>query len=126
MDDDLFYIDADGKQLMCVEGTQGTKEDPVEWVAETGIIGYNYPDRKYLGRCNIQLSAEDSPSLRLEVKYDDHPWEALRGGGTVSGIRTLTIPVIPRRCDHFRLRLSGKGTVRIFSFTKILEVGSDL
>ena len=126
MDDDLFYIDADNGRLMCIEGTQGTKEDRVEWMAETGIIGYNYPDRKYLGRCNIQLSAEDRPSLRLEVKYDDHPWEALRGGGTVSGIQTLTIPVIPRRCDHFRLRLSGKGMVRIFSFTKILEVGSDL
>lgn len=126
MDDDLFYIDADNGRLMCIEGTQGTKEDRVEWMAETGIIGYNYPDRKYLGRCNIQLSAEDRPSLRLEVKYDDHPWETLRGGGTVSGIQTLTIPVIPRRCDHFRLRLSGKGMVRIFSFTKILEVGSDL
>lgn len=126
LDDDLFYIDADNGHLMCIEGTQGTKEDRVEWMAETGIIGYNYPDRKYLGRCNIQLSAEDRPSLRLEVKYDDHPWETLRGGGTVSGIQTLTIPVIPRRCDHFRLRLSGKGTVRIFSFTKILEIGSDL
>lgn len=51
-----------------------------------------------------------------------------REAGTVrrKGHGTFTVPVIPRRCDHMRLKLSGKGVVRVFSIAKILELGSDL
>lgn len=126
MDDDLFYIDADTKWMMCVNGTQGTLEDAPEWSAETGVIGYDYPDKKYLSRYNIRLQIEQGGELRLYCMYDsDGIW---REAGTVrrKGHGTFTVPVIPRRCDHMRLKLSGKGVVRVFSIAKILELGSDL
>ena len=126
MNDDLYYIDADTKKLMCVLGTQGTPETDLEWMAESGVIGYEYPDKKYLSRYNIRLQIEDGGELRLYCQYDsDGRWEH---AGTVRrrGTGTFTVPVIPRRCDHMKLRLEGKGVVRVFSIAKILELGSDV
>lgn len=126
MNDDLYYIDADTKKLMCVLGTQGTPETDLEWMAESGVIGYEYPDKKYLSRYNIRLQVENGGELRLYCQYDsDGRWEH---AGTVRrrGTGTFTVPVIPRRCDHMKLRLEGKGIVRVFSIAKILELGSDV
>ena len=126
MNDDLYYIDADTKKLMCVLGTQGTPEADLEWMAESGVIGYEYPDKKYLSRYNIRLQVENGGELRLYCQYDsDGRWEH---AGTVRrrGTGTFTVPVIPRRCDHMKLRLEGKGVVRVFSIAKILELGSDV
>ena len=126
MNDDLYYIDADTKKLMCVLGTQGTPETDLEWMAESGVIGYEYPDKKNLSRDNIRLQVENGGELRLYCQYDsDGRWEH---AGTVRrrGTGTFTVPVIPRRCDHMKLRLEGKGVVRVFSIAKILELGSDV
>ena len=32
--------------------------------------------------------------------------------------RSVTLPVLPRRCDHFRLRLTGTGTWRLLSLAR--------
>lgn len=40
--------------------------------------------------------------------------------------RSFAMPVIPRRCDHVQLKLSGKGEMRLFSIARILELGSDM
>jgi hypothetical protein len=36
-------------------------------------------------------------------------------------LNTFTIPVQPRRCDHFRLKFVGEGEAKIFSISKVLE-----
>jgi len=48
--------------------------------------------------------------------------------GFVTGtdLRSFTIPVKPRRCDHLRLRLEGEGSGMIFSITKTYTHGSDV
>lgn len=126
MDDDLYFVDADTKKLLCVRGTAGTPENDLEWMAESGTIGYEYPDKKYLSRYNIRMQVEDGGELRLYCQYDSSGrWEHV---GTVrrKGTGTFTVPLIPRRCDHMKLRLEGKGVVRVFSIAKILELGSDV
>ena len=124
--------------MMCVMGTQGELEDDLEWCVETGSIGFNYPDKKYLSRWNIRMNLEAGSNLRMDVQYDTAPdssglahWKMQNGGSRVADMKfantaTLTVPVRPRRCDHMRVRLSGKGRVHIFSIAKILELGSDL
>ena len=61
----------------------------------------------------------------LAIEYDsDGNWieqGVIYGHGTDSFI----IPVIPQRCDHFRIRLSGEGDVKIYSIAKMIEQGSD-
>ena len=104
----------------------GTKEGDVAWSCETGLIGYSTVEQKYISRFNIRMSLAQGAHMDVLVQYDsDGVWHnqgRLQGVGT----RTFMLPVRPRRCDHFRIRLEGSGGVRIYSFAKIFEAGSDV
>lgn len=125
-DDDLFFIDEKTKRLGCVFGTQWTREGPVSWEAVSGIMGYEYPDKKYLSRFDLRVQLKGTMELYLRYdsagewnKWGDVQWEK----GTA---RTFAIPVTPQRCDHLQLRLKGTGEMRLFSITRILQQGSDM
>ena len=123
---ELYYIDATKNAIMTAFGTEGTPEDAVAWRAESGMIGYEMPDRKYVSRFNLRMKLEKGASVNLALEYDSSGiWE---DQGTIAGkgMNAFVFPVIPRRCDHFRVKLSGKGGVRIYSIAKIIEQGSDM
>lgn len=125
MDDELYYIDAQTKKLMAINGTAGTKEGPVSWSVTFGVIGYELKDQKYLSRFNLRMKLENGSKAKLEIQYDSdgiwHDEGEMQGKGT----QTFMVPVIPRRCDHCQLRLSGTGSMRLLSIAEILEVGGD-
>ena len=123
-DDDLYFIT--GNNIMSEFGTKGVKEEAVEFMATTGIIGYNYPNRKYVSRLNIRAILEKGASLHVSFRYDSRGdwWTA----GSLTGVgltRTTMLPLKPRRCDHFEMKLEGVGDVQVFSISKILEIGGD-
>ena len=124
---DLMYIDADTRSLMSASGRSGEPEGEVSWRAESGIMGYEYPYSQYLSRFNIRARLGDGAKMTMSLEYDSEDgWVEM---GTYSGtaaVRTVNIPVIPRRCDHLRLKLSGVGDVKIYSISRILEGGSDV
>ena len=122
---DLMYIDADTRQLISACGISGTPEDDFEWYAESGIMGYEYPDSKYLSRYTIRFKLGEGATMSMHIEYDsDGEWKEMWCCQGTAALRSFTIPVIPRRCDHLRLRLSGKGDVRIYSIARYLEGGS--
>lgn len=124
---DLMYIDADTRSLMSACGRSGEPEGEVSWRAESGIMGYEYPYSQYLSRFNIRARLGEGAKMTMSLEYDSEDgWVEM---GTYSGtaaVRTVNIPVIPRRCDHLRLKLSGVGDVKIYSISRILEGGSDV
>ena len=89
-------------------------------------MGYSYPDRKYISRLNIRMILSAGASVSLFIDYDsENRWQ---NKGTVYGkdLNSFNFPVIPRRCDHFRIKLSGRGRAKILSVSKTLEQGSDV
>ena len=42
------------------------------------------------------------------------------------GLKTFLAPIIPRRCDHLKLKMIGKGEMRMYSLAKVYEQGSDV
>ena len=40
-------------------------------------------------------------------------------------MKTFVLPVVPRRCDHLRFRMKGTGEMKIYSISRIMEVGGD-
>lgn len=109
-----------------VSELSGTEEGNVEWSCETGLIGYSTVEQKYVSRFNIRMSLARDAYMDVLVQYDsDGVWH---NQGRIQGVgtRTFMLPVRPRRCDHFRIRLEGSGDVRIYSFAKIFEAGSDV
>jgi len=123
---ELFYIDADTRKLMCVRGSAGSEEATVSWSATTGIIGYTTVEQKYVSRFNLRLQLPKQSRADMYIQYDsDGIWNHcghMEGVGT----KSFMLPVRPRRCDHFQLRIEGEGDVRIYSFAKVFEAGSDV
>lgn len=111
--------------LWALTGTDGVLEGSVPWMAESGIMYYEYPDKKYVSRYNLRLSMEKSSRLKIFIEYDSDGVWVPSGEIFFSGTGTVTVPIRPRRCDHLRLRLEGRGHFRLFSIARILEIGSD-
>lgn len=130
--DDLCFVNGSDKRLYSVGGTipysftESGKEEPCEWFTESGAIGYSSPDYKYCARINLRITLEAGTSVDFYVQYDScGEWEHkfnMSGKGT----RAYSIPFVPRRCDHFKYRIVGKGDCKIHSITKTIEEGSDL
>ena len=125
-DGELYYIDYDDKQIKTVRGTGIRETKPIEWEATTGIIGTGSPDKKYISRIIMRLSLEIGTKLYMQVEYDSSgAWEQIFAM-SASTLKTFSIPIRPKRCDHLRLKLIGEGDAKIFSITKTIEQGSDL
>ena len=124
--EELYCIDHSSGKIITMLGS-GTKDaGNVRWMVQTGIIGTASPDMKSISRLLVRLSLEIGARVRIYAQYDSvGAWEHL---GTVSGmnLRTIQLPIRPRRCDHFRLRIEGEGDARIYSITKTIERGSDI
>ena len=122
--DELYFLDGDGR-IVSVSGT-GTPEEAFAWMAETGDIGAQSPDSKYLSRLTLRLYLSPGAVARLSVRYDEErvwqPLAQLRG----SPLGSVTVPVGVRRCDHLRLRLEGTGQMMLFDLTKTVMEGSDV
>lgn len=124
IDDELYAVS--GKLMYAMLGSEGELEAFVPWRAETGILYYQYPDKKYVSRFNVRCQMEAGAELNLYIEYDSSgEWEN-KGTVKLKGTGTLTVPVRPRRCDHMRIKLEGKGMFRLFSIAKIITFGSDV
>lgn len=100
-------------------------EEYVTWSAETGDIDGMAVGFKYLGRISMRCYIPLRSELVAEISYDDRPFEkvgTLRGNDEKTS-KTLTI--FPYRCDHFRLRFSGHGDVRIYQIAMTVDAESE-
>ena len=126
----LYYIDYDSNQIRIIEALPNASEgeiepEPIRWSAETGIIGTDSPDKKYISRLVVRLSLEFGTEVSFFADYDSiGVWKPLF---TMDGttLKTFSIPLRTRRCDHLRLRIEGIGAAQIFSICKTIEQGSD-
>jgi len=140
---ELWMIDEVKNKLIAENGTDislGTsnittaEENEPGWRGEFGLNGAEYSadgSRKetrgshYLSRFDLRMSLAADHTAYLDIQYDsDGHWIEM-GEIHGTGLRTIVLPVVPRRCDHLRFRLRGKGNFRLFSISRILEVGGD-
>ena len=123
--DELYAVTSDGK-LYAIRGSEGELEEIIEWYAESGILYYELPDKKYVSRFNIRMQMEPEAKLTIFIEYDsDGIWVEFPAI-FFFGTGTVNIPIRPRRCDHLKIRLAGRGDAKIFSIARILENGSDI
>lgn len=100
-------------------------EGSFDWAFETGVIGYEDADEKYISRFNVRLCAEAGANIDVYIKYDSGEWEH-KSSMTSYTRRSFTLPIRPRRCDHMQIRLAGHGDCVIYSIAKLYEKGSDV
>lgn len=106
-----------------VAPTGSTVESSLPWLYETGDIFENDANKKDVKKILLRCTLEIGATLKIEIKYD---------GGSYVTVKELTagikqsyyIPLIPRRCDYYRLKLSGVGYVTLHSLTRETGHGS--
>ena len=96
-----------------------------DWYAVSGVIGFAYPDKKYLSRFVFRIDLSKNSWCEMFIEYDsDGQWHS-KGRMYRPGLQSFVLPVMPRRCDHCKIKLVGSGDFRLYSISKVLEVGSD-
>ena len=69
---------------------------------------------------------ESNSEVRVYAQYDfSEDWETLFSLRS-NNLRSFSLPIRPKRCDHMKLRIEGVGGAKIYSITKTIEQGSEL
>lgn len=126
VDGELVMAVPDGENVtLRTVGSASGDEKPFPWSVTFGVFGYAYERSKYLSRFNIRAQMSAGSEMKLEIMYDsDGEWVEM-GVMKFPYLRTFMLPVIPRRCDHCQVRLSGTGRVNVYSIARVFEEGGN-
>lgn len=122
---EMYYIDQADGLIKTVLGSGILDTQSVSWDVETGVLTTDMPDKKYISRVVTRMSLGIGTRVYFYIQYDSQgDWELLF---TMTGnnLRSFAVPIRPKRCDHFRLRIVGEGDAKIYSTAKTIEQGSD-
>lgn len=133
---ELFFLDADTNRIMTVNGRlsvheggvkhdaeYGAAEGAFDWLVESGDIGLGLPDNKYISKLLIRMEMAEAGTINVSLNYDGAEAWKNTVVVTTQALRTIMLPIIPRRCDHMRIRIFGTGDCKIYSITKTIEEG---
>ena len=123
---EMYMLLANGL-LYALNGTEGEEEpEDVTWYAETAVMGYEYPDHKYLSRFLLRMRLGAKAECRVYVQYDSDGLWLFKG--TIRGedrVKTYLLPVIPRRCEHLKVRFEGHGFMQLYGMARELAIGRE-
>ena len=115
------------------EAATGTAEAAFQWSAELGDY-YTYaatgrtsrysPNKKHITKILIRLDLPTNATATVSIRYDS-TGDWITAASLTAGVkRSEYIAIIPRRCDHFRLKLAGTGRAKVYSITTETAEGS--
>lgn len=118
---DLYYLT--DRELKKIDGTSGGQLIP--WECITTDFDYQNADSKYVQRISLRASVSNRSYMEVWIQYDTNEvWERVAGiGGT--GKNTVTLPIIPKRSDHFKIKIKGQGNVKVYDMTLWIFTGSE-
>ena len=104
---------------------EAVREGPVEWMAEFGDIVEDSPNKKTIGKILLRLELEEGATCEGWMRFDS-AGEWIKVNGTLQeGVkRSYYLPLVPRRADHYRIRLKGTGGCRLYALTREFSDGS--
>lgn len=112
----LWRLDPDARE----------NEASVSWNAEFADFVQNDPNKKGISKLQIRLELDELATCAVQIMYDSSgQWEQV-ADLTANVKRSYYLAVIPRRCDHYRLRLEGEGACRVYSLARETYSGSEL
>ena len=102
-------------------------EGDVAWMAEFGDFTDDDPNKKGVSKLQMRLELDEGAEVEVYLQFDsDGTWMKVNGAlGEVSK-RSYYLPIIPRRGDHYRLKLVGTGGCRVYSLVREYYSGSEL
>lgn len=97
----------------------------VESFAEFGDFTAGSLNRKAMSKLQLRMGLETGATVTIKIKYDGGSWETL--WTLTQGIkRSVQIPILPRRCDYYRIRIEGTGMWRLYAMAREQYEGSEI
>ena len=123
LDGVLYYLDGGTGKLMKT-GQDYSEEGRIPWSATLCKMDETTHGRKGYSKLYLRADLEAGSWLKAEISVDDGPFRQVFATHNERA-KTLQIPILPVRCDNFRIRLSGKGPCLIKSLVRDFTVGSE-
>ena len=116
----LYFLSAAGP-LWCGGGARtvpegAVSEGAVDSMAEFADFTQGSPDKKGAGKLQLRVELEAGAALAVDIQFDsDGVWRRVDALSATQK-RSFLLPIVPRRCDHCRLRLTGAGKIAAARF----------
>ena len=94
-----------------------------DWMATFGAFDELIEDRKIYSRMSLRFIAQPGTKVAIYIKMDDGEWELVKKFA-YAGTGGETVPIVPRRCDRFSIKVVGTGDCEIKSLTRRFRRGS--
>lgn len=126
MEEGLHLLTAGGALWRLDGGGEGEAEGAFSWYAEFADFAEGSPDAKGYSKLQLRLELEEDAEITVKLRYDSAgDWETAGEAEAKGRKRTILLPVIPRRADHYRIRLEGEGGCTVYSMARSFYSGSD-
>ena len=122
-DGKVYFLDARGG-LYYIDKTADRSN--IEWGATFCTMHETMNERKGYSKFHLRMDLSAGAWLAVDIKTDnDLQWREVYTTHNEKA-KTVSIPIIPTRCDSIDIRLRGKGKCTIKAFIREFTVGSDV
>lgn len=116
--------------IWCDRGEVSETEGAVSSMVEFGDFTYGGSNRQGISKLQIRMEVDTGAKAEVSVMFDSSGiFEHVRTvRGDVTGGRKGShyLPVIPRRCDHFRVKIECDGPWKLHSLAQEVYTGSEM
>ena len=120
-DGKLLYI-AEDNYIYEIDSDKPAANNDIKWMAQFGPFDEFIENKKVYSKFKLRVKLEDLSELVVMISVDDGKWELVERIGTEKA-RSITIPIVPRRCNRFAIRLDGKGYCKVESLVRVYRQG---
>ena len=122
-DGKVYFLDARGG-LYYIDKTADRSD--IEWSATFCTMHETMNERKGYSKFHLRMDMSAGAWLAVDIKTDnDLQWKQIYTTHNEKA-KTVSIPIVPTRCDCIDIRLRGKGKCTVKTFIREFSVGSDV
>lgn len=103
--------------------TPGESYDDMEWMAQFGPFDEYIEEHKIYSKLALRLIARGTASAKVYISLNEGEWEQVADIPEIS-TKGDFIPIVPRRCDRYSIKVEGKGNCAMKSLTRRVRPGS--
>ena len=119
--DELYMATSGG--IVGLNGTITAVTSATEWYFISGLLGLESPERKYVSNAILRMHLATGGTAKVYIEYDKSgTW--VEAASIDASKYTQNVSIRLRRCDCFRLKVSGTGDIKLYSLTKVMKDGS--
>lgn len=124
----LTLLSEEDPPTLCLDLFADTieKEADFGWYAESGNIGITDGSCRYLTKLKLTLEAAADSVIKLSYMLDSKGSWTECGSITAREPKLYPIYFMPPRCGHFKLKLEGRGSFKLYSLTKTYEEAGEV